>query len=180
MPYPVLSQLEQTEPAVRRILSAFSARLTGFLSMDLAEDGTHQQVRERGRTTPMGEWITPPYVATDYSGTGGMTWGVDLADVVTFAYMLIGKTMFVNGVWNTTSVTAPLGVTLTVKIPGGFTAAKTMRCANRATDNGVVTATNGGVDAGGTVMLIQRLDGAAWTASVNNSNIRLSAAFEVQ
>jgi len=50
---------------------------------------------ERNRTTPMGEWITIPYSAGLFTGSGSMTWTVTAGGVTTLAYMLIGRTAFV-------------------------------------------------------------------------------------
>jgi len=52
-------------------------------------------VTERGRATPMGEWITIPYSAGLFTGSGSMTWTVAAGGVTTLAYMLIGRTAFV-------------------------------------------------------------------------------------
>ena len=78
-------------------------------------------IRERNRTVPMGEWVTPPYVAGDYGASAG-TWTVEAADVSLFRYMLIGKTMFVQMRLLNTALSAGMGTQLTLKIPGGFTA----------------------------------------------------------
>jgi hypothetical protein len=43
----------------------------------------------------MGEWITIPYSAGLFTGSGSMTWTVAAGGVNTLAYMLIGRTAFV-------------------------------------------------------------------------------------
>ena len=67
-------------------------------------------ITERGRTTPLGEWIDVPYSAANFYAAAG-TWTVEAADQVTFQYMLVGKTLFLNVWLQTTSVsTAPAWV----------------------------------------------------------------------
>jgi hypothetical protein len=49
---------------------------------------------ERGRTTPMGEWITIPYSAGIFTASGSMLWNVPSAPL-TLAYTLVGRTAYV-------------------------------------------------------------------------------------
>jgi hypothetical protein len=142
-------------------------------------------LKERSRAHLIGEWISPAYAAGDYTGSGGMTWTVDLADVLTFEYTVIGKTMIVIFALGTTSVTAPLGTDLQIKIPGSYISAKTAVGGTvRVSDNG--SAGELGicvVGAAGTNVLIRKgplIAAANWTASVNNTTLQGIMAFEVQ
>jgi len=78
-------------------------------------------VYERARDVPMGEWVTPPYAASDYGASAG-TWTVEAVDVSVFRYMLIGKTMYVQLRLLNTAMSAGMGTQLSLKIPGGLTA----------------------------------------------------------
>lgn len=185
MAYPTIPFLEQVGEPLRRMLSKFVVGLSEFVKKEHKDDGSHgaitaDSITERGRTTPQGEWIDVPYNAANFTGNGTMTWTVDAADVSNFRYMLIGKTLFVDGIFNTTSVTAPLNTMLKVKIPGGYIAAKPNRATNQATDSGVITTSQVRVDAGNTTIDIQRQDAANWTAAVNTTAVRVHTWFEVQ
>lgn len=157
--------------AVTGALTAASLATTGVVTA-----GT--SIKERGRTTPLGEWITPTFNAGDYTGGGG--WTVQAADVTTAAYTLVGKTLTYSTQLVTTSVTGG-NPTLSILIPGSFVAAKVMgnACAV-VSDNGVVTTGNISVAAAGTTMNIQRTDGANWTAAANTTTIVAQITFEIQ
>lgn len=135
---------------------------------------------ERLRTTPIGEWTSVAFNAANFTANGTMTWTVDSGDQTTFAYMLIGKTLFVDAYLDTTSVGGVLNSLLKVAIPGGFTAAKTMQGLALGFDNGVGTPTYNRVNAGGTVIEIGRSDGGNWSAAANNTYVRVHFSFEVQ
>jgi hypothetical protein len=169
MAYPTLPFLERTGEPLKTILTRFLAGLTGFLKAEHKDDGTHGW-----------NWQSVTFNAAHYTGSGGMTWTVASGNVAVFRYMLIGKTMFVMGVFNTTSVTAPLGTMLKVRIPGGYTAANQMRDTNQATDSAVGTASQVRVDAGSTTIDIMRQDGANWTAAAGTTSVRVHTFFEVQ
>ena len=155
-------------PAIRDAFESLLARINTVFQKEHTGDGAH-----------MG-WTTVAFDAAQYTGSGGMTWGVGAADVVTFKYLVLGNLMFVMGVWNTTSVTAPLGTTLKVKIPGGYVAASTMRDTNQATDAGTVTSSQVRVDEDSTTIDILRQDGANWAAATNTTTVRVHTFFEVQ
>lgn len=78
-------------------------------------------VIERSRTVPMGEWINVAYNGANFACTSS-SWTVDLADQIVFRYMLVGKTMWIQLEINTADIGAACG-TLTLAIPGGFSAA---------------------------------------------------------
>ena len=78
-------------------------------------------ITERGRSTPLGEWINVPYSAANFSANTG-TWTVEAADLQAFRYTLIGKTMSVAFRIAATSLSSA-ATWLTIRIPGGFTAA---------------------------------------------------------
>jgi hypothetical protein len=91
---------------------------TPNLSFLIQPDGAF---RERGRTTPVGEWINMPYSATDFGITGTGTWTVAAGDVAVQRYMLIGNTLFYHVYLASTTVTgAP--ASLFVKLPSPYVA----------------------------------------------------------
>lgn len=91
------------------------------------DDDTHKTIHatgsisERGRTTAQGEWIAPAVTAADFSATSPLTWIVTPAQVTTWEYMLIGKTLFLNFAVSGSTEGGSAGQPLTMKIPGHFT-----------------------------------------------------------
>lgn len=136
---------------------------------------------ERKRTTPIGEWTTVAHSGTNYTASGAMTWTVDLADQVTYAYKLVGKSLTVSAWVATTTVAGVVATQLNVAIPGGFVAAKAMGGAcGVLLDNGVGVAGTVSVAAAGTVIVVQRADAGNFTASANNTQVRFTFEFEIQ
>src|SRR5262245_40289302 len=169
MSLPTLAYLEQLGEPLRGILKGFEARLGRFLGVEHADDGSH-----------LFPFVPVTFSATDFSGATGMTWTVAASNVDTFVYRKIGTSLLVSGIWNNTSVTAPLSPVLTVKIPGGYTANRRMQTGARALDNGVGVAAFCQVQQNGTTIEILRADGANWAASVSNSSIRVHLEFEIK
>jgi hypothetical protein len=135
---------------------------------------------ERSRSTAMGEWTAVAYSAGNFTAPGGMTWTVDSGDQITYAYSLVGKTMFLAVYLDTTSITCTCSPTVSVAIPGGFTAAKKIQSAALMFDNGVAKSAYNRVTAGGTTVEVG-IDGSTnFTASTNNTYIRVFIMLEVQ
>lgn len=138
-------------------------------------------LKERGRTTPMGEWIQVAYDAGNFSSVGGGTWTVGSGDQLAFMYTLIGKTMLLIVSLDATSISGTV-TRAVITIPGGYVSNKVAWFSAYLYDNSsAVFATAGGrCFAGGTTIHIQKSDDSAWAASANNTYIRFNAAFEVQ
>lgn len=64
-----------------------------------------------------GNWITNPYVPTDFFGSAGMVWQVDLTDVVRDRYVLEGLKATYQYDYQQTTVAAPLSSTLHRVLP---------------------------------------------------------------
>lgn len=148
-------------------------------------DAHHQECHaeagytERGYAARMGEWTGVTFNAASFTASGGGTWTLTIADQTTFAYTLVGLTMIVSFFFDATSVAAA-GTTLSVTIPGGFSAARTMMNPLGALlDNGIATPGFALVAASGTQINFLRLDGAAFTNSVNLTYVRGQLSFEV-
>jgi hypothetical protein len=136
---------------------------------------------ERERTTRVGVWTTPTFAAGDYTASGAMTWTVASGDVDNLQYMLVGKTLFVNGRLSTTSVGGTASTQLIRAIPGGFTSAKTTSFPALGFDNGTSTSVLVTVTSGGTSLLFNRADLGNWSnASTNNTALYFSVALEIQ
>jgi len=80
-------------------------------------------IRERGRATPLGDWIdvaaTSSYFAVGSPGAGN--W--DPGTISTFAYTLIGKTLHLQ-IYCTGGTWFASGGALNVLLPAGLTAAR--------------------------------------------------------
>lgn len=168
MAYPTIPFLERVGEPLKGLLGRFVSGLTGFLKTEHKDDGSHGW-----------DWKTPTFNAADYTGSGTLVWTVASTNVTTFAYRMVGKTMEVAIVLQVTTV-AGVGAVLQIAIPGGFTAAKTMRNACEAIDNAVRTTARIGVAANGRQLLIQRTDAANWAASAAATAVSAQLSFEVQ
>lgn len=162
-----LPNADRLPPDVRESFDFVLARINTTFQKEHNGDGTHTG------------WTAVAFNAAYYTGSGSLVWTVAASNVITFAYRVAGTTMTVSVVLNTTTVSGT-GTVLQIAIPGGFKAAKTMRNACEAVDNGVRTTARIGVTAGGAVLQIQRTDAANWTASSSNTAISAQLTFEVQ
>lgn len=131
-----------------------------------------------------GIWTLVPYNAANFTtASGGVTWTVNLADQVAFAYMLIKKTMFIRYTFNSTSVSAPVA-SLRFKIPGGGIV--------KAGSGSVTGFAYGVVDNGGAVGLglnfvaqgtdyvsLFNVGNANWSTSTNNTSVAGYALVEI-
>lgn len=102
-----------------------------------------------------GTWYAVAYVS------GNFSWTVESGDQITFAYTRMGQRVEVALVLRTTASGAV--ATGTVTIPAGMVAARAMSVLVEVNDNGTTMAGRAKVAAGGTVITITRVDGAAFT-----------------
>src|SRR5574341_402487 len=128
-----------------------------------------------------GMWITPPYAAGDFTGSGG-TWTVDAGDVTAMRYRLCRRTLNVNFVLESTGPGATSNV---LKIAngqwGGFT------CASRTDSGQGFTIDNSAreapgyieVGAAGTFIGCVRYTAGNWTVAVNSAHVSGNTVFEV-
>ena len=147
-------------------------------STGLALTGSSHTIKERGRTTPLGEWTAVAFSAGNFTGNGAMTWTVASGDQLTYKYTLVGKTMTLAFWLTNTTVGGTPDITLQIAVPGGFTA-------SGFTANGCSIVNNGTAEAGGwcfangTVVGVRRFNDAAWTASTDLTTVRGEISFEV-
>lgn len=135
--------------------------------------------KERGRTTPAGEWTAPAFSAGAYTASGSMTWTVGSGDVSTYAYTLVGKTLTVTIAVAATTVGGSLDTLLKVAIPGSFTAARSMITSCVLSDNGTPFLARMYVLAGGTVINIDKQSGANMSAATDATAVQGQITFEV-
>lgn len=128
------------------------------------------------------EFVTPTFAAGDFTASGSMTWTVAEADVVTYAYCIAGKRMRVIFTLNTTSVGGTPSNTLKIKVPGGYTVAKTANTPCWIYDNSasVRAIGNAQTSASGTTIDITKGDLSNFTASSDLTYVWGEIEFEVQ
>jgi len=75
---------------------------------------------------PPPAWIDVPYNAANFAASGPMTWTVEAADQVTFAYVLNGHIMTIAFWLYNTTIAGTADYSLFVTIPAGKVATKLM------------------------------------------------------
>lgn len=81
----------------------------------LTGSGAGGGVYERNRSVAVGSWIDIPFNAADFSGIGGMIWTVTSTN--TFAYSLVGNTLFLSLFIASSTLGGILSSTLSIKLP---------------------------------------------------------------
>lgn len=127
----------------------------------------------------IGTWNDVPFSAGNFTASGAQTWTVGNADQETYAYMIVGNTMTIAFYLNSTSVGGTPDPELRIAIPGGFTSARNIATTGYAADNGVVTTIRLIALASFAYLSINRLDGANWSASTNNTGIFGEITFSI-
>ena len=129
-----------------------------------------------------GAWITPTFAAGNFTGATDMTWTVDEADVLTYAYYLKGRTISVAVQVQTSDVGGTPNANLQAAIPGGFTAAKGTHSVGVAIDAGAANVFGRiTVAASATVIQFKNSAGStAWTGTTSdNTGVFGEITFEV-
>jgi hypothetical protein len=131
--------------------------------------------------TSLGTRVDVPFNATNFAATGAMTWTLTAPDQATYSYVLNGKILTVFVQLNTTTVGGTVaGNNLTIKMPNGVLAAKTVaQCGlgapgGAATEGIIVSVTTGS-------NLITLLRYAAnWIAGADNTSVNFVATIPIQ
>lgn len=189
MRIPVGTLTSATLHQVAKRLSDVAAAVSAGWSIEHRPDGTHKTVTatgalyERGRAAAVGEWIAVPYASGNFTASGSMTWTVDAADVTTYAYTLVGKTMTLAW-WIDTSTTGGVASSdLRLALPAGFRAARSVDGAHNYLDTVAGFSGTGPcqISAGmAYVSLFRNLGGTAWALSPNGVYSRGQLTLEVQ
>jgi hypothetical protein len=122
-----------------------------------------------------------PFDAGDFTASGSMTWTVAAGDVAYFRYSIIGKLMTVFLRVNTSTVGGTPSTALSVKIPGGKTAAtgsRTVVPIHVIDDN---TGKIGVVDISGTSMdcYMSGTQTGNWAAATDTTYVTLAVSFPI-
>lgn len=137
--------------------------------------------REFGRTVNAGVWTDVPYSQTNFTASAG-TWTVDSGDQTTFAYTLIGKTMWVAFAIFSTDV-SNAGVDLRITIPGGLTSVRFVEGVSRTSDAGAgnVFSLMRVAAAGTYIQIFSSPAGAGFAiTAADNTSVTGQLAFEIQ
>jgi hypothetical protein len=126
-----------------------------------------------------GAFTNVAYNAGDFTASAG-TWTVDSADVKTFQYRLIGKSMLIT--FNIAGTDVSAGATLRIALPGGFTCNKEVLVPIRIVDNGTSGIGLAQVVASGTQIICYASAAAAGFAvtAADNTNVQGQIEIEVQ
>lgn len=149
------------------------------------DDDTHKiihasgAVYERNRAKAMGETIIEPFRPGDFTGFGTMTWTVGQADVVTYDWHLVGDRMVLSFDLRNTTVVVVVTVALQMKIPGGYYAKRADANLCRILDNAVQATGYVQSTMDSNLLLIQRMDGANFTAAAANTSVKGQLDFKV-
>ena len=129
---------------------------------------------------PIGAWTDVAYNAGDFTASGAGGWQVEVGDLPVFSYYTNGKLMQLLLTIQTSSVTAPLGNYLYIKIPNSKTLSRSVFNVIYVSDNGTANCSAiayGSV--GDNKITIQKVPIANWAASVNNTAILLSMTLPI-
>ncbi len=129
----------------------------------------------------IGTWIDVPFSAGNFTAGGAQTWTVASGDQAQYQYMLMGNTMMMNFIINTTTVGGTPDAALRLAIPGGFTVASGKAFTNPgyALDNGVVDPLRITALSGTAYLTLLRQSGLNWSASTDNTYVQGQISFAI-
>jgi hypothetical protein len=174
---------ERLDPIIRAELEQLIVSIVTHWMVEHREDGTHTYAQR------VGAWVDLPTTgAFDTNDPDTTSLSVPVGKVTTYAAVQIGKTcgLIVNvGPMSVVRVddvdtALPLATALTVKLPDGVVAAKTVRNACQVTNNGIPTIGTLRVQAGARVAEVLLPNDGPWTATTNGTGVTGQIWFPVQ
>jgi len=126
-----------------------------------------------------GAWTTPAFDAGNFTASGAMTWTVEAADVVTYAYTISGKVMVISFNIAVTTVAGTPSDELHIAIPAGKTSTKTMVNSIYILDNGTRMMGRVAATAGQTHLMCAKMDNSNFAASTNATYLQGQIIFEI-
>jgi hypothetical protein len=168
----------QVSGSIPHASSASQLAVTSGFTFDGTTLAIPNGLKERGRSTAAGEWVSVAFNAANFTASAG-NWTLVSGDQATFAYTLIGKTMTVSFVLNTTTVSAT-PASVRIAIPGGFTSAKVEAGMCRVNDNGTERIALVTTSAAGSLLTITlTAAGVNFSSSTDNTSVQGQLTFEV-
>ena len=138
-----------------------------------------RDIYEKQRTTPLGHWIDIPFVQGNFTTDVG-TWSITGSANYVHAYTVIGKTMVMAFMIETTSVSGS-PTTLRIALPSGYVLGRWFGMGVAANNSGVaITAAMTGQVGLTYLAIAPSILGGTWTTSTNNTGIRFIATFAIQ
>lgn len=138
----------------------------------LVISGATKGVKSYGRAVQEGEYTTPAFDASIFTGNGSMTWTVAAGDRTTFAYAIIGKTYLLSFQLSATTVGGTLNTALQIALPGGVTPSASSLQLFLYNDNaGGLTVGFVTIGAGITTITLQKLGLANWSAAADTTAV---------
>jgi len=135
-------------------------------------------IKERGRTTAIGEWTDVPYSSGNFTASSG-AWSTLASCQITYAYTLIGKTAIVDFQIDSTNVTAATTY-LILTLPSGITPAKTVTTTIQTINAGAGAVAIAAVFASDPHIYFQTQSGASWTITAGaNTYVRGTFAIPI-
>jgi hypothetical protein len=126
--------------------------------------------RERGRTTPVGEWIDIPYNAANFTASGAMTWTVTSGGQYSFKYALVGKIVVLYFDIGASTVGGTPGTQLILKLPIGCNNVSQLGQYWLQNPTGAISMFSI-IDAGRLALYRDATLGALWTLGTNNVRV---------
>lgn len=121
-----------------------------------------------------------PYLAGNFSGSGGLVWTVDAGDVNGFDFGKAGHLLHVEFDLITTTVGGTLvGTFLQVTIPGGYLPSRTCQVNCLCQNNSAVWEQAYCIISQGSNLLSFRRIAGDWSASANNTRLDFNQSFFV-
>jgi hypothetical protein len=137
-------------------------------------------IKERGWSTPIGEWQAHTYAAGNYIGAESMTWTVEAGDVRGARYSRIGKTVhYTTDILNST-VGGTVSTMLRIVMPDSLVGATYAFAICKMTYGGTEKVTFAYTIPGLTHIHIANIPWGNHILGTNNVNLQLSMTFEVQ
>ena len=167
----------QATGSIPHASSASQFAVTSGFTFDGTTLAVPNGIKERGRSVVLGEFTAVAHAGGNFTAASG-TWTVESGDQITFGYSLVGKMITVIFTIATSSVSAT-PATLSIAIPGSFTAAKAVYNAILIADNSTRTMGTARVAAAGTTIVIERMDAGNFSAATNATSIVGQITFEV-
>ena len=134
------------------------------------------QIYQAGLSAYMGGWTAIVYSAGNFTASDSQTWTVDSGDQITFKYMIVGKTMWLQFNITTSSVSgscAELRLALPAYTPFN-SSIQPIRLFNSSNKSGIAVVENAG-----TYVKIQDASGSNLVSSTNDTSVQGTICFEI-
>jgi hypothetical protein len=162
--------------------STFAGIATYSHATPIVLTSTGGGIKERNRSVQLGEWQAFAFSAGNFTGNGTQTWTVDDADE-TIRYTLVGKTLTILFLINSTTVGGVANTELRLTLPGSMTVGTLdAYAAVQISDNGGSFQTGLARAVGGATYVAFYKDmttNSNWTAATNQTSIHGQITLEI-